>query len=410
MPETKPDLVFDDSGECSACRAAKYKEQINWEERKEEFKRILSQYKGKGKSKYDCIVPISGGKDSTFQVYMVKKVHGMNPLCVHFEPTAPSVLGRKNLDNIRKLGVDIISFKPNPAVYDKLCKKAFFEVGDHEWPNHAGIFTVPIKVAVQYNIPLIIWGENPQLEYGGPGDSINKANLDEKWLHEFGGLLNVKTNQLLESGFTREEIEPYFYPSTNELKKVGVKGLFLGYYFKWDARKQVELIKHFGFNVSSTPIEGTYTNYENLDDLLVWVHDYFKYLKYGFGRTSDHTSLDIRNKRITREEAFALIARFDGKFFMDKVSLFCKRFDITREQFFETVEKFANKNIFACDENGKLIWRDGNLVNVEFEDEIKRSGYNTDRDISEILIKIEDKVKEDIEKNGYVYKSISQVF
>jgi N-acetyl sugar amidotransferase len=171
MPETKPDLSLNDKGVCNACVSAERKEKIDWDARKKELVKILEKYRNKDGSNYDCIVPVSGGKDKTFTI----KELGFNPLCVTFEPTHPNELGRRNLMNLRKLGLDLISIEKNPDDYKKSCWEGFARVGDHDWPNHIGIFTAPVRLAVNYKIPLIIWGENPQLEYGGTASAAQNA-------------------------------------------------------------------------------------------------------------------------------------------------------------------------------------------------------------------------------------------
>lgn len=404
MPDTKPDLFFDDENVCIACRCAEYKNRINWNDRLMELERLLNKYRSNNARKYDCIIPVSGGKDSTFQVLIMKKVYKMNPLCVHFEPTYPSEIGRANLENLRKLGVDLISFKPDPSVYTKICKEAFIRVGDHEWPNHVGIFTIPVRIAVQFNIPLIVWGENSQLEYGGPEKATKAAILDRNWLEEFGGLLGLRVNDLSQLGIDERDIKPYVYPDDREIKKIGMRGIFLGYYLKWDARRQVELVKRYGFNVRDGPVEGTYVNYENLDDEIVSIHDYFKYLKFGFGRATDHASLDIRNGKLSRKDALKLVAKYDGKLFSERVDMFCKRFSMKKEEFYAIVEKFANKSIFKLNNEGSLVWEDGQLINLRLLGELRVNGISPDNyaDTSDIETKIEKKNRELIEKEGYV--------
>lgn len=161
MPNTKPDLHFDEAGVCDACRSAETKATtVNWLARKQEFEEIIKRYRHPNELAYDCLIPVSGGKDSTYQVHMMKNVYGFHPLCVCFEPTIPTALGKKNLDNISKMGVDVIYFKKNYHVYKKLVVESFRRVGDNEWPNHVGIFTVPIHFAVRFNIPLVVWAEN----------------------------------------------------------------------------------------------------------------------------------------------------------------------------------------------------------------------------------------------------------
>ena len=178
-PETKPDLFFNESGICSACSASneKYSE-INWKEREKEFKKIVDHYRiPEGEIGYDCLIPVSGGKDSTYQAYVMKKIYGMNPLCVCFETTSVTEVGQKNLDNISKMGIDVIHFKKNSVAYKKMVIEGFKKIGDEMWPNHIGIFTIPIMIAVKFKIPLVIWGENSQQEYGGPNLESIKSRL-----------------------------------------------------------------------------------------------------------------------------------------------------------------------------------------------------------------------------------------
>ena len=366
MPNTKPDLFFDEGGVCDACRSAELKNKIDWDSRKHEFEDLVKKYRGKNGSNYDCIVPVSGGKDSHYQVYMIKKVYGMNPLLVHFEPTKRTELGRKNLDNIKKaFGVDMLVLEKNPVVYEKMCLECFRRVGDHEWPNHVGIFTFPVRMAVQLNIPLVIWGENSQLEYGGPKAARMKDSLNRRWLEEFGGLLGHRIEDMIGiDDITKEDLVSFMYPAEEDLKRGGITGVFLGYYFKWDARAQVDLMKRHGFSIREDgPIEGTYTNYENLDDALVSIHDYLKFIKFGFGRATDHACIDIRNGRLNRKEAVDLVKKYDGKLFKHVVDNFCVFFNISRDEFFKIVDSFTNKALFATDNKGVLIRDDdGDLV------------------------------------------------
>lgn len=369
MPNTKPDLFFDKEGVCDACRSAEKKNTkskgINWESRRKEFEKIISRYRSGDASNYDCIIPVSGGKDSHYQAYIMKVVYKMNPLLVSFEQTHITELGRKNIENIRQFG-DLIYFKKNPEVYKKMVIEAFKRVGDNEWPNHVGIFTIPIQVAVKFKIPLIIWGENSQLEYGGPATSRDKNYLDRRWLEEFGGLLGNRVNDMIGvDGITEKDLVIYRYPEDKELKSAGVTGLFLGYFFKWDARKQTKLmIDKYGFNYKEDgPIEGTYTNYENLDESTVGLHDYLKFTKYGFGRATDHACLDIRNGLISREEGLELVKKYDGKYPHYAVRSFIEYSGMSKKEIDKVIDQFTNKQIFKCDKKGKPI-RDiaGNLI------------------------------------------------
>ena len=147
-PNTKPQLVFDEKGVCSACINHDLKEQINWEQKEQELKTIFDEFRSKDGSNYDCIIPVSGGKDSTFQTYFIKKVCGLNPLAVNLHPLDQTEIGKKNLESLKKIGVDCIEFSPNPKVYQKLARYGLKELGDFQWPEHLGIFTVPVQIAV----------------------------------------------------------------------------------------------------------------------------------------------------------------------------------------------------------------------------------------------------------------------
>tara|TARA_B100000029_G_scaffold240748_1_gene237939 strand:+ start:1510 stop:2637 length:1128 start_codon:yes stop_codon:yes gene_type:complete len=360
-PDTKPGLNFDDEGICNACINNERKNQIDWDKRKREFIEIIDKYRSKDGSRYDCVIPVSGGKDSTYQAYFVKKEFGLNPLLVNFIPRDLVELGRKNIENLKSLGFDYIEFTPNPIIYRKLAKIGLTELGDVTWPEHHGLFTVPAKIAVAYKIPLIIWGENPQTEYGGSGTG-NK--LDKKWLIEHGGyfLDKMPIEKVTEFGIKLNDLKPYIYPSDEEINQVGLTGVFLGSYFKWDIFKQLEIVKNLGFSVSEKPKEGTYQNWENLDEKYTGMHDYFKWIKYGFGRATDHASIDIWYNRKTREEGKELIQKYEGKIPTWYFDEFLEDFELTKKQFYDIVDKFANPDLFKKDENGKLYRDDdGNL-------------------------------------------------
>jgi len=367
FPETKPDLFFNNEGVCSACVASEIKDKnIDWEQREKDFFSIINKYKKADTERgYDCLIPVSGGKDSTYQAYFMKKICGLNPLCVCFETTAITEIGQRNIDNISKLGIDVIYFKKNYNAYRTMVIEGFKRVGDEMWPNHIGIFTIPINIAVKFNIPLIIWGENPQLEYGGPIESIETNNLTRKWLEEFGGLLGNRIQDMVGvDGLTEKELTPYFYPSEEELAKLGITSIFLGHYFFWDARKQLEIIREYGFSVKEDgPVEGTYTNYENLDEKMHGLHDYLKFVKYGFGRATDHACIDIRNKRLTRDEGLELVKKYDGKYPRYGVNCFIDYTGMSKEEIDEIIDSFTNPFLFKQDEMGNFIKDgDGNLV------------------------------------------------
>ena len=369
FPETKPDLFFNEQGVCSACVSSiQKKTEIDWNNREKEFFEIINKYKKQpNEIGYDCLIPVSGGKDSTYQAYFMKEVCGLNPLCVCFETTSITELGQQNLDNISKMGIDVIYFKKNYEVYKTMVIEGFKRVGDEMWPNHIGIFTIPVNIAVKFNIPLIIWGENPQQEYGGPLEAVENKYLNRKWLEEFGGLIGNRIQDMIGiNGLTEKDLTPYFYPSDEEIEKVGVVGLFLGHYFFWDAKKQLEIVKKHGFSVKEDgPVEGTYTNYENLDEKMHGLHDYLKYVKYGFGRATDHACIDIRNNRIIRDEGLKLVKKYDGKYPHNSINEFVKYSGMTKPEVDSIIDSFTNSMLFEKDQNENFK-RDshGNLIRI----------------------------------------------
>ena len=181
LPETKPDLSFDRDGICSACNSYSNRATIDWESRESEFVSTLNRFKNDDRNSWDCIVPVSGGKDSTVQVMKILEL-GFNPLCVTATTCHLSEIGRQNLINIRELGADAIEFSPNPVLRRKLNRIGLEQLGDISWPEHLGIFTIPVRAAVQFNVPLIVWGENSQNEYGGPAAAMQNNTLDRSWL------------------------------------------------------------------------------------------------------------------------------------------------------------------------------------------------------------------------------------
>jgi N-acetyl sugar amidotransferase len=374
LPNTKPHLPFDDEGVCDACLSYENRSSVDWDARKKELEEILNRYRSKDNSSWDCVVPVSGGKDSTFQVIKVLQL-GFNPLCVTATTCDLSEIGRKNIENIKGLGVDLVEFSPNPVVRKKLNRIGLTQVGDISWPEHVGIFTIPVRAAVQYGVPLIIWGENSQNEYGGPDGARDSKTLDRRWLEEFGGLLGLRVSDLSEmDGIEDKYLIPYSYPTDEDLKRVGVSGLFLGSFLPWDGYSNSLLAQAYGFSVLSSTIEGSIVNYENIDNHQMGIHDYFKFLKFGFGRASDIASLHIRRGRISREDGLELVKMHDGKFpwsYLGKpLDEILKPLEIEIEEFIRICDSFTNKKLFVADSQGKLLKdKSGNLTKINYDNE-----------------------------------------
>ena len=369
MPETKPDLLIDADGICSACRYFERRRAVDWDARREELLRVLDRYRSRDGSRYDCIIPVSGGKDSHFQTLKMLEL-GMNPLLVTATTDTLSEIGRRNIENLKGLGVDYVEVTVNPVVRRRINRLALTQVGDISWPEHVTIFTIPIRVAVQFAVPLIIWGENSQDEYGGPAAAAGDNVLTRRWLEEFGGLLGLRVADLP----GQERIEPkhliqYTYPSDDELRRSGVTGLFLGYYVPWDGYHNALLAQAHGFEAYPHAVEGSIVGYENLDNCQTGIHDYFKFLKYGFGRATDIACLHVRRGRLTRAEAVTLVKARDGKFpwtyLGHPLQAVLDDIDMPLEEFVKTCDRFTNRKLFVCDARGALVKdRHGNLTRI----------------------------------------------
>ena len=315
-PDTKPDLEFDKNGVCSACNNVIVKENISWKRKRIELRQILANYRGM--KPWDCIIPVSGGKDSHFITHTIKEM-GMNPLLVCFVPSDQTELGRINLENLKhSYDCDAIEFFAKPSEYKTLQQKGLRELGDHAYPEHLGIFSIPFLIAQNFSIKLIVWGENPTLEYGGT------PKKDEQFME----------------GLFKDNMELPKDPTYSTAKPDFVRSIFLGDYIRWNAKEQVEIVKKHGFTTHDSPMEWTFLDYENLDTKFVALHDYFKWLKFGYGRATDQASIEIHHGRMTREIGQLQVKHYDGVLPKKYLKEFLKEMDITRKQFDELCEKF----------------------------------------------------------------------
>lgn len=371
MPDTRPNLQFDEEGVCSACRNFEKRKSVDWTARRDELLAVLDRYRNRAGTYWDCIVPVSGGKDSHYQVLKMLEF-GMNPLCVTATTCDLSDIGRKNIENIKGLGVDYIEFTTNRLVRKKLNRIGLRQVGDISWPEHASIFTIPIRVAVSMNIPLIIWGENSQNEYGGPAAASTNNVLTRRWLEEFGGLLGLGVSDLVgKEGLRQRDLVSLAYPSDDELRRVGVTGLFLGYYLPWDGYTNALVAQAHGFITYPKVVEGSCVNYENLDNYQTGIHDYFKFLKFGFGRATDIACLHIRRGRLSRKEGVEIVKLNDGKFpgeYLGKsLEDILAPVGVTVKEFVDICDRFTNKDLFLTDSHGNLIKDErGNLIKRKY--------------------------------------------
>lgn len=317
----RPAITFDDEGICSGCRTFEAKQRIqggiDWTARWQAFKALLTEHAVRQRAKgnpYDCIIPVSGGKDSHWQVWQVKHVLGFNPLLVTFNHCMNTPLGIRNLANLlEKSDCHSLRFTMGPQLAVRLAKYMLKRVGDVTWHYHAGIMTLPAQVAVKWDIPLVIWGEE------GFSELVGMHNLDDmveftrkkRYEHSMRGL---EPDDILRETheFTAAELAPFVYPSDAELERVGVRGIYLANYWPWDAREQAEtMIREWGFE-TAWERERTFNVHAKLECIHAdGLHDWLKYLKFGYGRATDDASNEIRHGRMTREEGIEMVMRYD---------------------------------------------------------------------------------------------------
>lgn len=337
IPETQEGVKFDEMGICQACQSSEQKIHINWVEREKQLSTILEEAKSKAGDNYDCILPISGGKDSAFQMHVLTKVYGMKALGVTYAHNWWSETGWYNLQNaLEAFNMDHIVFTPNRALINRIAKKSVEEIGDTDWNGHAGAGSFPLQVAVKWNIPLLVWGESL-------AENSGRATYEDP-VHKFDRDYFLKQSQkkgieemVDGTRLTAKDLNHFLVPSVEEIEKSGVWGLHLGDYLFWDDERQVEFLRDtYGWR--ETQMEGAYKRYKSAEDIISGMHDFTCYLKRGYGRATEQASLDVRNGLLTRDEAFELIRKHDPER-PQALDYYLAITGTTEEEFFEDMKK-----------------------------------------------------------------------
>ncbi|TRW97077.1 N-acetyl sugar amidotransferase [Candidatus Methylobacter oryzae] len=308
MPESNEGMQFDEMGICQACQSSEQKIRINWVEREKELSNLLDYYKSLN-NEYDCIIPISGGKDSTFQLHVLTKVYGMRALAVTFSHNWFSETGKYNLQNcLEQFDVDHIMFTPNRSLVNRLARQSLFKIGDACWHCHSGVGAFPMQIAVKYKIPLMIWGESIAETSG----RATHRNPVRKFDRDYFTKVSAKRypEEMVCDSISLRELSGFKLPSVEEIEAVGVVGIHLGDFIFWDDERQMEFVRDV-YGWREDKVEGTYKHYKSVECKMAGVHDYTKFLKRGFGRGTDHASVDVRAGLLTREEAFELAKKSD---------------------------------------------------------------------------------------------------
>ena len=357
IPDTRPNISFNAQGVCNACEGYGVRRETDWTDREEKFRRVVARARQRSKG-YDCVIPVSGGKDSTWQVVKCLE-YGLKPLCVTWKTPARTEIGRKNLENLISLGVHHIDFQVNPKVESRYMSLAFERFGTTALPMHMALFNIPLTVALKFDISLIVWGENSALEYGGTEeDYLTGFQLTDDWLKKYGLMHGTTAADWTGLDFDARDLQPYFGPSAKELEDRKIFATFLGWYFPWDPETSFKVASEHGFQAGDSARTGTYT-YADIDDDFISLHHWMKWYKFGFTRSYDNLSLEIRNGRLTRGRAVEILLELGDETPHQDIEKFCSFAGITKAGFFRIAEKFRNPAIWKQKDG---VWKIDNFL------------------------------------------------
>ena len=345
----RPRISFDENGICSACNFADFKKnKIDWKQREEELIKVLDKYR-KNDGSYDVLVPTSGGKDSGFVAHELKHKYGMNPLTVTWAPHLYTDIGFQNHQNmIHKGDLANILGAPSGATHRKLAKISFEILGDPFQPFIFGQTNFPLQIAVKFNIPLIMYGENGEVEYGGDMKNAFSPTRDYRTDHSKHYFSGLPPEALADYGIEMNDLAPYLPPQNEELDAISAKIHFYGYYKKWVPQEHYYYcVENTGFSANPIRSEGTYSKYASLDDQLDGFHYYLSYIKFGIGRATSDSAHEIRDDHITREEGMALVKKFDGEFPNKYFKTFLEYCDIEEEYFHEVIDSWRSPHLWT---------------------------------------------------------------
>lgn len=355
-------LVLDEEGVCGACRTEEEFQLLTpefWSERKRKFELLIEEIRAKSTSEYDCIIPVSGGKDSYYQTHVATAGYGLKPLLVTYHGNNYLPEGDYNRDRMRHVfNADHIVMGPSVEVLKKLNRICFRKMGDMNWHAHCGIFTFPIQAAVRFRVPLMLWGETAW-DISGMYDPDDFVEFSARTRHEHG-LRGFEWYDMLndpQDPLTEKDVAWAKYPTDAEILDVGVRGLYIGNFFKWDPNTHTKMVQdRYGFQPSQRPFERTYRTGSNLDDRYEnGAHDLLKFIKFGYGRGSDHSSKDIRMGYMTREDGIEMVRKYDHVVSQDLYH-WLEYVGMSEDEFWATADTFRDPRVWWI-ENGEW-WKD----------------------------------------------------
>jgi len=347
LPSTRPGIRFDPLTNKCSCSFSRGQSRKSAREREVEFLELVKDVKSHNKN-WDCVIPVSGGKDSTWQTLKALE-YGLKPLCITWKTPGRTELGQRNLQNLINLGVDHFDVSISPKIERELTKQAFLRIGIPALPMHMALFSIPTRIAISLNIPLILWGENSAFEYGGTDEDANSFTLTKDWLTRYGVNGGTVIEDWISKKLSKKDLFLYTYPDDAEITEAGIKAVFLGYFFDWSPREAYKVAASKGFKAADKPVVGSF-NFADVDEAFIMtVHHWLKWYKFGITRDWDNLSLDIRANKISREKAIKILKEKGEDIPLKEIQSFCNYIQISTSDFFDAAEKFRNPDIWVFD-------------------------------------------------------------
>ncbi len=358
LPDSRPGVKLDPDGVCGGCRNAEVKRHIDWVARRAAFDHVVERTKARN-ARYDCVIPVSGGKDSFWQVITCLEA-GLRPLCATYVYPGRTALGEANLRALIDVGVDHIELRPNPRVERHFIRRAFLERGISGLVSHMAIYTWPIRVAVDQGIPLVVYGENSAFEYGSEDESLTGVRVDSRWLRSFGVTDGTTAGDWVDDQMSAGDLASFYGPSEQELEDSDTSVIFLGWHTPWDPLNSKRIAEEHGFSARKEGARVGHYDFVNIDDDMLGVHHHAKWHKFGITRSWDTLSMEIRAGRMTRDQAIEQLRVSGDETPWDDIAVFCDYVGISLAEYHATLERFRNRDVWTRRDGRWVI--DGFLV------------------------------------------------
>lgn len=366
LPDTRPNLRLNEEGVCNACLNYRRRQEIDWDARLRELDELVDKAR-KRRAEYDCIIPVSGGKDSTWQTIKCLEL-GLRPLAVTWRPPGRTEIGQRNLENLINLGVDHIDFSIDPNIERAFARETFIRAGSPAIPMHLALFAIPLKLACAYRIPLVIWGENSAMEYGDSEASHTGAEMNEAWLRHYGVAHGTSPEDWVTDELPLAKLAAYRKPTAQELAQSEVTPVFLGHFLEWDPVETAQAATSKGFSYEQGGARTGIYDFADIDDAFIAIHHWMKWYKFGFTRVMDNLSIEIRAGRTSRLSACETIGLVKSADSSTDVNEFCEYVEISNSDFVAYAEKHRDTQIWHRGADGSWVIPDFIVPDIFNED------------------------------------------